>query len=184
MPVRAFEGHAPRLQSGVYVDPTALVAGQVEIGIDSSVWPMSVVRGDVNWIRIGERTNIQDGCVLHVTHDSVYSNGGEPLVVGSDVTVGHRVILHACTLEDRCLIGMGTVVLDGAVVGEGAMIGAGALVPPGKQLHGGYLYLGSPIRRVRALTDAETAYLNYSAQHYVRLKNRHCIEGPAPSRPS
>lgn len=180
MAVRAFEGHAPRLHSGVYIDPTALVTGQVEVGIDSSVWPMSVVRGDVNWIRIGQRTNIQDGCVLHVTHDSAYSRGGKPLVVGNDVTVGHRVILHACTLEDRCLIGMGAVVLDGAVVGAGAMIGAGALVPPGKELQGGYLYLGSPIRRVRALTDGETAYLSYSAQHYVRLKDRHRSLEPAP----
>lgn len=170
MSVRVFDGHHPTLQPGVYVDEQALVAGRVEIGADSSVWPMTVVRGDVNFIRIGARTNIQDGSVLHVTHDSEYAPGGQPLIIGDEVTIGHKVVLHACTVEDRCLIGMGAVVLDGAVVRAGAMVGAGALVTPGKDLESGYLYVGSPARRQRELTEKEKAYLAYSAEHYVQLK--------------
>ena len=150
-----------------------MVGGRVKIGADSSVWPMCVVRGDINSIEIGERTNIQDGSVLHVTHDSEFAEGGMPLVVGSDVTVGHNVVLHACTIEDLCLIGMGSVVLDGAVVRKGAMIGAGSLVPPNKDLEGGYLYVGSPVKRVRALSEKERRFLVYSAEHYARLKDRH-----------
>ena len=173
MPVRRFEGHQPDIHASVYIDGQALVVGEVSIGEDSSVWPMSVVRGDVNSIEIGERTNIQDGSVLHVTHDSEYAEGGMPLVIGSDVTVGHKVILHACQVEDGCLIGMGAIVLDGAVIRAGSMIGAGALVPPGKVLEGGYLYLGSPVKQVRELTEKEKRFLQYSAAHYVRLKNRH-----------
>lgn len=149
------------------------MVGRVEIGADSSVWPMSVIRGDVNTISIGARTNIQDGSVLHVSHDSEYCPGGARLVVGSDVTVGHKVLLHACTVQDTCLIGMGSVVLDGAVIEAGTMIGAGSLVPPGKVLESGYLYLGSPVRRVRDLNEEERSYLGYSAAHYVRLKNRY-----------
>jgi carbonic anhydrase/acetyltransferase-like protein (isoleucine patch superfamily) len=173
MAVRAFEKQLPNIHPSVYVDDQALVAGEVEIGADSSVWPMSVVRGDVNFIRIGERANIQDGSVLHVTHDSEYSKGGSPLIIGNDVTVGHKVVLHACTVQDRCLIGMGAIILDGALIESGTMIGAGALVPPHKELQGGYLYLGSPVRRARELTEKEKQYLAYSAAHYVRLKNRY-----------
>ncbi|MEA3242229.1 MAG: gamma carbonic anhydrase family protein [Pseudomonadota bacterium] len=173
MPVRRFEGHQPDIHASVYIDEQALVVGEVSIGEDSSVWPMSVVRGDVNSIEIGERTNIQDGSVLHVTHDSEYAEGGMPLVIGSDVTVGHKVILHACQVEDGCLIGMGATVLDGALIRAGSMIGAGALVPPGKVLESGYLYLGSPVKQVRELTEKEKRFLQYSAAHYVRLKNRH-----------
>jgi carbonic anhydrase/acetyltransferase-like protein (isoleucine patch superfamily) len=173
MAVRDVEGVLPQLHPGVFVDPMALVAGRVAIGEDSSVWPMSVVRGDVNLISIGARTNVQDGSVLHVTHDSEYAPGGNPLVIGNEVTVGHKVVLHACTVEDLCLIGMGTIVLDGALIRSCAMIGAGSVVPPGKELEGGYLYLGSPARRVRALTQKEMRYLKYSAEHYVRLKNRY-----------
>ncbi|HHJ14149.1 MAG TPA: gamma carbonic anhydrase family protein [Gammaproteobacteria bacterium] len=172
MAVRAFQDHHPRLGRGVYVDEQALVAGQVEIGADSSIWPMAVVRGDIHSIRIGARTNIQDGSVLHVTHDSEFAPGGFPLTIGDEVTVGHKVVLHACTVGDRCLIGMGAVVLDGAVVHAGAMVGAGALVSPGKELEGGYLYLGQPARRQRELTEQEKAFLAYSAEHYVQLKNR------------
>ncbi len=172
MSIRSFDGHSPALASGVYVDEQAMVGGRVEIGADSSVWPMSVVRGDVNDIRIGARTNIQDGSVLHVTHDSEFAPGGQPLIVGDEVTVGHKVVLHACTVEDRCLIGMGAVVLDGAIIRAGAMVGAGALVTPGKELDGGYLYVGSPVRRLRELTEKEKAFLEYSAEHYVRLKDR------------
>jgi carbonic anhydrase/acetyltransferase-like protein (isoleucine patch superfamily) len=173
MSVRRFGNHQPVIHPSVYIDERALVLGEVSIGVDSSVWPMTVVRGDVNSISIGERTNIQDGSVLHVTHDSEYAEGGMPLVVGSDVTVGHKVILHACHIEDGCLIGMGAIVLDGAVIRTGAMIAAGALVPPGKMLEGGYLYVGAPVKQARELTEKEKRFLQYSAAHYVRLKNRH-----------
>lgn len=173
MSIRCFEGHSPVIHPSAYIDEQAMVGGQVSIGADSSVWPMCVLRGDINTINIGERTNIQDGSVLHVTHDSEFAAGGMPLVVGSDVTVGHKVILHACTIGDLCLIGMGAVVLDGAVIRSGAMIGAGSLVPPNKDIEGGYLYVGSPVKRVRELTEKETQFLKYSAEHYARLKDRH-----------
>ena len=173
MSIRTFEGHAPVIHASAFVDAQATVCGRVSIGADSSIWPMTVVRGDINTITIGARTNIQDGSVLHVTHDSEFAPGGAALVVGNDVTVGHRVVLHACTVEDLCLIGMGAIILDGAIVRSGAMVGAGALVPPNKDLEGGYLYIGAPARRARELSDQEKRFLGYSAQHYVRLKDRH-----------
>ena len=173
MSIRYFEGYSPAIHPSAYIDEQAMVGGQVTIGAESSVWPMCVLRGDINSIKVGERTNIQDGSVLHVTHDSEFAEGGMPLLVGSDVTVGHKVILHACTIEDLCLIGMGSVVLDGALVRSGAMIGAGSLVPPNKDLEGGYLYVGSPVKRVRKLSEKERRFLKYSAEHYARLKDRH-----------
>jgi carbonic anhydrase/acetyltransferase-like protein (isoleucine patch superfamily) len=171
--IRTFESFTPQINDTVFIDTSAVVTGNVSIGEDSSVWPCCSIRGDIHSIVIGERTNIQDGCVLHVTHDSEYAPGGFGLKVGNEVTVGHNVILHACTVEDLCLIGMGSVVLDGAVVESGAMIGAGSLVPPNKVLQGGYMWLGSPVKRARELTDKEKDFLKYSAQHYVKLKNRH-----------
>jgi carbonic anhydrase/acetyltransferase-like protein (isoleucine patch superfamily) len=173
MTVRSFEGKSPRIASSAYLDESALVIGDVSIGEDSSIWPMVVARGDVNSIHIGAGTNIQDGSVLHVTHDSEFAPGGNGLTIGCDVTVGHNAVVHACTVEDLCLIGMGSVVLDGAVVCSGAMVGAGSLVPPGKRLEGGYLWLGSPVQRARELSEKEKAFLRYSADHYVKLKNRH-----------
>lgn len=177
MAVRVYQGHTPELGAGVYVDPAAVVIGRVRIGNDSSVWPATVVRGDINAIEIGQCTNVQDGSVLHVTHDSRFDPGGHPLRVGSYVTVGHRVVLHACSIGDYCLIGMGSVVLDGAVLAPRAMVGAGSLVPPGKQLEGGFLWLGSPVRKTRPLTEMEVAFLEYSASHYVDLKNAHMQGG-------
>ena len=171
--IRSFEGHHPRIDDSVFIDDSAVVTGNVVIGEDSSVWPCCSVRGDIHSITIGSRTNIQDGSILHVTHDSEYAPGGFKLTVGDDVTIGHNVVLHACTVEDRCLIGMGSVVLDGAVVKSGAMVGAGSLVPPNKVLEGGYMWLGSPVKRARELTDKEKNFLEYSAQQYVKLKNRH-----------
>jgi len=171
--IRDFEEFAPQLADTVFIDESAVVTGNVSIGEDSSVWPCCSVRGDIHSITIGERTNIQDGSVLHVTHDSEYAPGGFKLTVGDDVTVGHNVILHACTIEDLCLIGMGSVVLDGAVVQSGAMVGAGSLVPPNKVLEGGYMWLGSPVKKARELSDKEKSFLKYSAQHYVKLKDRH-----------
>lgn len=171
--IRSFENSSPRLGKGVFVDETALVLGAVAIGEDSSVWPMAVVRGDVNSITIGARSNIQDNSVLHVTHDGPYTPGGVALVVGDDVTVGHNVILHACTVGSRCLIGMGAIVMDKAVLEDEVFLAAGALVAPGKRLRGGYLYRGNPAVETRPLTQDELDNLRYSAQHYVRLKNRH-----------
>ena len=168
--LRAYKGVNPRLGAHAYVDESAVVIGDVDIGADSSIWPLCVVRGDVNRIRIGARTNIQDGSILHVTH-ARQNDPGHATVVGDDVTVGHRVTLHGCTVEDRCLIGMGSSILDGAIVRSGVLLGAGSLVTEGKELEGGYLWLGRPARRVRALTAEEQAWFTYSAKHYVKLKN-------------
>ena len=173
MTIRSFEDFTPKIAESAFVDESAVVTGNVVIGADSSVWPMCSIRGDIHSIRIGERTNIQDGSILHVTHDSEFAPGGNALSIGSDVTVGHNAVVHACTVEDMCLIGMGSVILDGAVVRKGAIIGAGSLVSPGKEIEGGYLWIGSPARRARELTEKEKAFLSYSSAHYVDLKNRH-----------
>ena len=173
MTIRSFNNIQPEIDPSAYVDETALVIGEVKIGADTSIWPMSVLRGDVHSIAIGNRTNIQDACVCHVTHDGKYTPGGFPLVVGDDVTVGHRVTLHACTVGDLCLIGMSATIMDGAVIGSRTIIAAGSLVPTGKNLEGGYLYVGSPVKQVRALTDQELESLEYSANHYVKMKNQH-----------
>ena len=171
-PVRSFDKQHPRIHAAAWVDPTALVIGDVILGADSSIWPMCVVRGDVNSIRIGAASNIQDGCVLHVSHAGEYGEGAG-LTIGDEVTVGHKAILHACTIGHRCLIGMGSVVMDEVVVGDDVMLGAGSLVPEGMQLEGGHLYLGRPAVRKRPLTERERAWLKYSAAHYVRLMKRH-----------
>ena len=173
MTIRRFENLTPTIDASSYIDAAALVIGDVAIGADSSLWPFVVARGDVNSIRIGARTNIQDHSVLHVTHDGPYNPGGHALEIGDDVTVGHRVILHGCTVGDRCLIGMGSNILDGAVIPPHTFIAAGSLVPPGRELEGGYLWMGSPVEKRRALRDEELAAIAYSAQHYLRLKNRH-----------
>ena len=173
MPIRPFEQHVPRIHPSAYVDDTAVVIGDVEISEDSSVWPLCVIRGDIQSIRIGARTSIQDGTIIHVTHDSRFCPGGQPTRIGNDVTVGHKVILHACTIEDYCLIGMGAIVMDKAVVQARVTIGAGSVVPPGKVLESGYLYVGSPVKQARPLNDRELEFLEYSAQNYRRLKERH-----------
>jgi carbonic anhydrase/acetyltransferase-like protein (isoleucine patch superfamily) len=171
--IRSYKGTRPSIDASAYIDPSAAVIGDVVIGADSSVWPMTAIRGDVNRIRIGARTNIQDGSVLHVTAPGPLAPQGHGLSIGDDVTVGHKVVLHACTIEDGCLIGMGSVVLDGAVIRSGAMVGAGSVVSPGKELEGGYLYLGTPARQARPLNDSEKAYFSYSSKHYVALKNNY-----------
>lgn len=177
MTIRSFNGISPSIAPTAYVDETALVVGDVTIGDDASLWPMAVARGDVHAIIIGRRTNIQDGSVLHVTQDNSFNPGGYPLHIGDDVTVGHNVTLHACTIEDLCLIGMGSTVLDGAVIHSRAMVGAGSLVTPGKELEGGYLYLGSPAKKARPLTEEELSYLTYSSRHYAALKDQHRGKG-------
>jgi len=175
MTIRHFENKQPDIDTTTFVDDTALVLGDVQIGKNSSIWPLTVIRGDVNAIQIGNNTNIQDNSVLHVTHDGPYNPGGFALKIGTNVTVGHRVILHGCQIGDSCLIGMGATVMDGAVIEANTLIGAGSLVTPNKYLESGYLWMGSPVRRVRKLTDEEIESIEYSAQHYVKLKNRHSI---------
>ncbi|ODN43266.1 gamma carbonic anhydrase family protein [Piscirickettsia litoralis] len=173
MAVRPFKGIFPKIGDRCYIDGAATVIGDVTLGKDVSVWPTAVLRGDVQKISVGARSNIQDGSVLHVTHDSQYQPGGMPLVIGEDVTVGHQATLHACTIADRCLIGMKATVLDGAKVEPLTIIGAGALVPPGKCLESGYLWVGAPVKKVRALTDKEIEFLSYSAQQYCKLKDEY-----------
>jgi carbonic anhydrase/acetyltransferase-like protein (isoleucine patch superfamily) len=162
-------GVTPSLAAGAWVHPRATVIGEVALGPDASVWPGAVIRGDVNSISIGEASNIQDNSVLHVSHKTPANPAGGPLVIGARVTVGHTVILHACTIEDECLIGMGSIILDRAVIRKHVLLGAGSLVPEGKVLESGHLYLGRPAKLVRALTEEEIAYFRYSAEHYVAL---------------
>lgn len=163
----------PKIGERVYIHPQSCVIGQVTLADDVSVWPFTVVRGDVNLIEIGARSNIQDGAVLHVTHDGPYTPGGSPLIIANDVTVGHSAVLHAATIEEGALIGMNATILDKAVVGAFSMIGAGSVVPPGKKVEPGTLWLGNPAKMVRKLNDTEIEQLKYSAQHYVRLKNQY-----------
>lgn len=171
--ITSFEQHNPQIHASAFVHETAFVNGRVIIEEEANIWPMVVIRGDINDIFIGARSNIQDGSVLHVTHDSRFSKpGGESLTIGQDVTVGHNVTLHGCTLKDRCLVGMGAIVLDGATVQTDVMIGAGGLVPPYKTLESGYLYVGNPVKQARSLKDSELEFLAYSAQHYVKLAQR------------
>lgn len=169
--IRPYGGKAPRLHESTWLAETAVVIGEVELGEHASVWFGSVLRADIHFIRVGARTNIQDQCVLHVT------GGTHPTVVGDEVTLGHRVTLHGCTVKDRCLIGMGATVLDGAVIGEDAMVGAGSLVPPGMVVPPGKLALGAPARVKRDLTPEEIASLRASAQGYVERAQQYLREG-------
>ena len=171
MKVRSYRDARPQVGRRVWIDPSAVVIGRVKIGDDSSIWPGAVVRGDVNDVVIGERTSIQDGSILHVASARLAGGQGIPLVIGDECTVGHRVVLHACTIGRRCLVGMGSVVMDGTVVGDEVMLGAGCLVPPGKTLPPRTLWIGSPARLARALDAKEIAYLAESAAHYVALKD-------------
>ncbi|TWT33701.1 UDP-3-O-[3-hydroxymyristoyl] glucosamine N-acyltransferase [Posidoniimonas corsicana] len=176
-PLRTHNGVAPKLGERVYVDAQATVIGDATLGNDVSVWPGAVIRGDLMPIVIGARSNVQDGCVLHTTHDSRFNPGGFPLTIGEDVVVGHRAVLHGCTVGDRVLVGIGAIVNDGAVVEPEVMIGAGCLVPPGKRLESGNVYVGNPARVLRPLTDAEREHLAYSPQNYVRLKDGYLQQG-------
>ncbi|EJN6828854.1 gamma carbonic anhydrase family protein [Vibrio cidicii] len=169
--IRSYKAICPQIGARVYIDSSSVLVGDIHIGDDSSIWPLVAARGDVNHIRIGERSNIQDGSVLHVTHKNAANPDGYPLIIGNDVTVGHKVMLHGCTIKDRVLVGMGAIVLDGVIIEEEVMIGAGSLVPPGKVLESGYLYVGSPVKQARPLTDKERAFLQKSADNYVQNKN-------------
>lgn len=177
MAIRKYQQHLPQLGERVFVDASAVVIGDVVLGEDSSVWPLTVIRGDMHRIRIGARTSVQDGSVLHITHAGPFNPEGFPLIIGDEVTVGHKVTLHGCTLGNRILVGMGSIVMDGAVVEDEVIIGAGSLVPPGKRLESGYLYVGSPVKQARPLTDKERNFFSYTAGNYVKLKDQHLAEG-------
>lgn len=169
MPIRPYTHHTPDIHETCFIDDTAVVIGQVSMAEQVNVWPLVAMRGDVNHIRIGARTNIQDGSVLHVTGSRPQKPEGSPLIIGEDVTIGHKVILHGCTIGNRVLVGMGAIVLDDAVIDDEVMVGAGSVVPPGKHLQSGFLYLGAPVKQARALTDEEKAFLKQSAVNYINL---------------
>ena len=177
MTIRSYQGKTPLLGERVFVDPSAVLVGDIEIGADSSVWPLVVIRGDMHRIRIGARTSVQDGSVLHITHAGPFNPEGFPLTIGDEVTVGHKVTLHGCTLGSRILVGMGSIVMDGAVVQDEVIIGAGSLVPPGKVLESGFLYVGSPVKQARPLSDKERSFFAYTASNYVKLKDQHLAAG-------
>lgn len=169
--LRSYKTHFPTVDNSCWIDSSAVVIGDVSLAQDVSVWPLVVIRGDVNSIKIGQRTNIQDGSVLHVTHKSAQNPTGFPLIIGEDVTVGHKVVLHGCTIGNRVLVGMGSIILDGAVIESDVIIGAGSIVTSNKTLTSGYLYTGQPARQIRPLTEAEREFLTYSANNYVQWKN-------------
>lgn len=173
MNIRTFAGFTPKLGEGVFIDPTAVVLGDVELGDNVSVWPTAVIRGDMHSIRVGAKTSIQDGSILHITHASKFYPDGFPLTLGEEITVGHRAVLHGCTLGNRILVGMGAIIMDGAVVEDEVIIAAGALVPPGKHLASGYVYAGNPVKQLRALTPQEKEFFSYSAANYVSLAAKH-----------
>ncbi|MCV6615166.1 MAG: gamma carbonic anhydrase family protein [Cellvibrionaceae bacterium] len=174
--IRSHKGIRPKFGQRVMIDPAAVVIGDVVLGDDCSVWPCAVIRGDMHRIRIGARTSVQDGSVLHITHASKFNPDGWPLTIGDDVTIGHSVNLHGCTLGNRILVGVGTTIMDGAVVEDEVIIGAGSMVPPGKRLEGGYLYVGSPAKQARPLKDSEQEFFRYTAANYVKLKDQYLSE--------
>lgn len=168
--LRRYKELFPKTGQRVMIDASSVVIGDVRIADDVSIWPLVAIRGDVNYVEIGARTNIQDGSVLHVTHKSSSNPRGNPLIIGDDVTVGHKVMLHGCTIGNRVLVGMGSILLDGVIVEDDIMIGAGSLVPQNKRLESGYLYFGNHVKQIRPLTEAEIAGLIYSANNYVKWK--------------
>jgi len=174
--IRSFGGLRPETGARVLIDPSAVVTGDVTLGDAVSVGPQGSIRGDMHRIRVGERSSVQDGCVLHITHAGPFNPDGWPLEIGREVTIGHNATLHGCIVGDRVLVGMGATVMDGAVVESDVVIAAGALVTPGKRLRSGYLYAGSPAREIRALSEKEMNYFSYSANTYVKLKERHIAE--------
>ena len=176
MTIRSYKGVIPSFNASVYIDESSVLVGDITLGDDSSVWPLVAARGDVNYIRIGERTNIQDGSVLHLSRATKSNPEGYPLIIGDDVTVGHKVMLHGCQLGNRILVGMGAIIMDNAIVEDNVIIGGGSLVPPNKRLESGYLYVGSPVKQARALTEQELTFLKVSADNYVLLKNEYLSE--------
>jgi len=174
MPIRSFKNHHPQIAKNAYIDDLAVIIGKVNIGEDCSIWPLVAIRGDMHKVTIGARTNVQDGSVLHETHAGKFtSENGFELKIGQDVTIGHKALLHGCTIGSRVLVGMGSIILDGAILEDDLILGAGSLVPPNKKLVGGFLYMGSPAKQIRALNPTEYQFLLYSAQNYVKLKNEY-----------
>ncbi|MCH1491808.1 MAG: gamma carbonic anhydrase family protein [Luminiphilus sp.] len=171
--LRVWRSSSPRIGARVMVDPSAVVLGDIALGDDVSIWGNCSIRADMHRISIGEGTNIQDNSVLHITHAGRFNPDGFPLVIGERVTVGHRAVLHGCTLGDRVLVGMGAIVMDGAIVEDEVMIAGGALVTPGKRLESGWLYGGSPAKPMREISASERAFLGYSAENYIRLKQEY-----------
>ncbi len=174
--IRTFQGIKPTIPTSTFIEETAIVIGDVVVGEDSSVWFHAVVRGDVNYIRIGSRTNVQDLSILHVTHDT------HPLVIGDDVTVGHHVVLHGCTIKNRVLVGMGAIIMDGAVIGEDSVVGAGALVTEQTAVPPKSLILGSPAKVKRPVSESELAWIRDSAENYVRYAKEYLTD-PTRTRP-
>ncbi len=166
---------SPHLSERVYLHPSAHIIGDVRVSDDASVWCNAVVRADVNHIVIGRCSNVQDFVMCHVSHKTENKPLGSPLIIGDYVTIGHSAILHGCEIGNECLIGMGSIVMDDVIISSNVMVGAGSLVPPGKRLESGFLYVGRPVEKVRPLTPSEIAYLRYSAEHYVRVKNNYLV---------
>lgn len=173
MPLSSYLATFPIVGERVYLHPSCQVIGDVQLGDDSSIWCNTVLRGDVNRIVIGRGSNVQDLSIGHVSHKTAEHPQGSPLIIGDYVTVGHSVILHGCSIGNECLIGMGSIIMDDAVIPDRVMIAAGSLVSPGKTLESGMLYMGRPAKAVRALTEEELAYLKYSAEHYMRIKDNY-----------
>jgi carbonic anhydrase/acetyltransferase-like protein (isoleucine patch superfamily) len=165
--IRTFQGIKPTVPQSCFVEDTAVVIGDVVMGEHCGVWFNAVIRGDVNYIRLGDRTNVQDLCMLHVTHDT------HPLIIGDEVTIGHSVVLHGCTIKDRVLVGMGAIIMDGAVIGEDSVVGAGALVVEGTVVPPKSVILGSPARVLRPATDEELAWIKESAENYVKYSRQY-----------
>ena len=174
--IRPYLNTAPQVDDSCYIDDMSVVIGDVVLAENVSVWPFAVIRGDVNHIRIGKNSNVQDHAMLHVSHKKADKPEGSPLIIGEDVTIGHHVTLHGCTIGNRVLVGINTIVLDDVVIEDDVMIGAGSLVPPRKRLESGYLYVGSPVQKVRPLTEKEKEFLPYSATHYVKVANNYLDE--------
>lgn len=171
--IRAFENQQPIVAQSAFIDNSAVVIGNVTIGAGSSVWPTAVIRGDIHAINIGENTSIQDGTVIHVTHAGPFNPEGFSTTIGSGVTVGHRVILHGCVVHDQCLVGMGSTIMDGAVIQSQVLLGANSLVPPGRVLESGFLWVGSPVKKIRPLKQQELEFIEYSANYYKNLAEKH-----------
>lgn len=171
--IRPYLNLHPKIDATCYIDEMSIIIGDVILAENVSVWPFAVIRGDVNHIHIGRNSNVQDHAMLHVSHKKEDKPEGSPLIIGEDVTIGHHVKLHGCTIGNRVLVGISSIILDDAIIEDDVMIGAGSLVPPRKRLESGYLYVGSPVQKIRALTEKEKAFLPYSARHYVKVANNY-----------
>src|SRR5690554_6354877 len=169
--IRTYQGISPKIGEHVFVDHSAVVLGDVVIGTASSVGPLVVIRGMMHSIRIAARTSVHDATVLHITYAVIFKPCDFPLIIGDDVTIGHQAMLHGCTVGNRVLVGMKAMIIDGTIVEDEVIIGAGAMVTPGKRLESGYVYMGSPAKKTRPITDKERAFFTYSAANYVRLKD-------------